>query len=143
MNRTQATTYLTTEYQELAAEAKFTSPQITEAYNLATDMALRQLGYQETDLATADVNQAQVLGYLALLGYYALRRFERLLAIRIDVNIAGSLQAARSQAARQVKILLDDAKAECMSLGFAVGGTQAMVAGRLNLDFLEPWGGNF
>jgi hypothetical protein len=143
MTRTEATTYLTTEYQELALEAKFTGQQLTDAYNLAIDMSLRQLGVQETDLATAAVDQAHILGYLALLGYYALRRFERLLAIRVDVNIAGSLQAARSQAAKQIKLLLDDAKAECMSLGFAVGGTQAIVAGRLNLDFLEPWGGNF
>lgn len=143
MTRSEALTYLTTEYQELAAEAKFTGQQLTDAYNLAMDMALRQLGIQESDLATADVDQAHVLGYLALLGYYALRRFERLLAVRVDVNIAGSLQAARSQAAKQVKLLLDDAKAECMAQGYAVGGTQAIVAGRFNLDFLESQEGNF
>lgn len=142
MNRSSALTYLTTEYQELATEANFSAQQLSDAYNLAMDMSLRQLGYAEADLPTADVPEP-VLGYLALLAYYTLRRFERLLAIRVDVNIAGNLQAFRSQAAKQVKVLLDDAKGECASLGYAVGDIPALVSGRFTLDFLEPTQGDF
>jgi hypothetical protein len=142
MNRSSATTYLTTEYQELASEAAFSAQQLSDCYNLAMDMALRQLGYAEEDLPTADVSEPHILGYLALLGYYTLRRFERLLAIRVDVNIAGNLQAMRSQAAKQVKLLLDDARQECTALGFAIG-TAAVTAGRFTLDFLEPTQGDF
>lgn len=142
MNRVAAFTYLTTEYQELATEANFTVQQVQDCYNLAMDMSLRQLGYQETDLPTADVAQASIIGYLALLQYYALRRFERLFAIRVDVNVAGNLQAFRSQGAKQVKMLLDDAKAECVALGFSIG-VPAMTSGRFTLDFLEPTMGDF
>ena len=142
MNRLVAMQYLTTEYQELAADAGFTDQQTRDCYNLAIDMSLRQLGYQESDLPTVDVPQASVLGYLALLAYYTLRRFSRLLALRVTVNIAGNLQAFRNQAAMQVKALLDDAKAECIARDFTID-VPALESGRFTLDFLEPSIGDF
>jgi hypothetical protein len=142
MDRSTAFAYLTNEYAELATDSGLSGTQITTAYNVALDMSLRQLGYQETDLATTNVPQTQIIGYLALLNYYALKRFARVLALRVNTSVAGMLSASRSQAAIQVKALLDDAEAEVVALGFAVGkDAVAFSLGRMGLDFLEPnWG---
>ncbi len=142
MLRSAATTWLTEEFNELATEINFTPQQLGDCYSTAIDMSLRQLGYTEDVLLTQDVPQTQIVGYLALLNYYALKRFARAFAIRFDTNIAGSLQAFRSQAANQIKALLDDAKVECTSLGFAVDTPQFQL-GRMELDFLEPTLGDF
>lgn len=144
MNRAAATTLLTTEYQELVVDAKFTTQQTTDAYNLALDMSLRQLGYQESDLPTADV-LSPILSYIALMHYFTLKRFSRLLSVRFDVEITGALKASRSQAFAQVEKLLIDAEMECINLGFQVGGISAFQMGRITLDFMEPdfLGGTF
>src|SRR5438309_12034196 len=144
MTRGGALSFLQTEYTELATEAQFTDSQSTTAYETAIDMSLRQLGYQETDLPTVDVPQVQILSYLALLNYYALKRFARLLAIRVNVTIGGQLSAMRSQAAIQVKALLDDAEGEVVALGFPVGkDAVAFGLGRIELDYLAPSWGEF
>ncbi len=142
MLRSAATTWLTEEFNELAVEINFTPQQLGDCYSTAIDMSLRQLGYTEDVLLTQDVPQTQIVGYLALLNYYALKRFARAFSIRFDTNIAGSLQAFRSQAANQIKALLDQAEIECTSLGFAVGTPQFQL-GRMELDFLEPTLGDF
>src|SRR5258708_40080737 len=109
MDRAAATTWLTSEFADLAADAGFTGGQITTAYSTATDMALRQLGVLETDLPTYDTTQAQVMAYLALLGYYALKRFARLLSVRVAVALPGPTSAQRQQAFAQVNVLLEAA----------------------------------
>ncbi len=143
MDRSTALTYLTNEFAELAADAGFNSGQTTTAYNTALDMSLRQLGYQETDLATTDVGQSNILNYLSLMTYYALKRFARLLALRVDTTVGMQLSAKRSQAAIQVKALLDDAEAEVIAKGFQVGPVPAFVLGRMELDFMEPSYGEY
>jgi hypothetical protein len=138
MNRTAALDILTNEYAELVTSVQFDAGQVTTAYTFAIDMALRQLGVQETDVPTWDVPQAQITGYLALLHYYALKRFSRALSTKFDVQIAGSLNAMRSQAFKQVQMLMEEAEKECAALGYGVGSTQSMQFGRVELDFLEP-----
>jgi hypothetical protein len=147
MDRNAAQAYLSGEYRDLATDAKFTTDQTTEAYNTAIDMSLRQLGVEEADLPTADVEQAKTIKYLALLDYYALRRFARLLAIRFDVAVgSGALDAKRSQAFDQVQMLLQDAAQVLSNLGINVGGEAAVVrVGRINLDYVagKPPTGEF
>lgn len=140
MDRTAALNTLTEKYRELAVDAKFTSQQTTDAYNAAIDMSLRYLQFQEADLATADVAQADILKYLALLDYFALERFSTLLSIKFDVKAGqGAIDAARSQAFDRVTTLLARAENKLSSLGIDIGGNgQGMQIGRLNLDFLEP-----
>lgn len=139
MDRTAATTYLTQQYRELSVDAKFTSQQITDAYSNAMDMSLRYLGFDETELATANVAQADVLKYIALLDYFALERFSTLLSIRFDVSFPGPVSAKRSQEFSQVGMLLTRAENKLASLGIDIGASgNAMQAGRFNLDFLEP-----
>lgn len=141
MDRAAALNYLTEEYRELATNAKFTTQQTTDAYNTAIDMALRQLSVAETDLSTYDVAQADTLKYLALLNYYALSRFARLLSIQFDVKAGqGAIEASRSQAFKAVMQLKDEAAKELLQYGVKVGASSGagMQFGRLNLGFLEP-----
>ncbi len=139
MNRAAANAYLVEEYRELATDAEFTSDQTTAAYSTATDMALRQLGVVETDLATADVAQADTLKYIACLNYYALARFAKLLAIRFDVKAgSGAIDAARSQAFDRVNLLKGQAAAELAQYGINIGGVEGSQMGWLGLDFNEP-----
>ncbi|MBA2678278.1 MAG: hypothetical protein H0U76_07795 [Ktedonobacteraceae bacterium] len=145
MDRTAALAYLQTEFRELADDAKFTSSQYITAYNTAIDMSLRHLGTQETDLATATVDQAHILPFLALLTYYALKRFARLLAIRFDVAVGnGAVDAKRSQAYKMIQEQIKDAEQQLIKLGYDVGGSPSFQVGRINLDFNEPgWTGEY
>ncbi|HEX3642873.1 MAG TPA: hypothetical protein VHV10_16430 [Ktedonobacteraceae bacterium] len=139
MDRTAANALLNQQYRELTVDAKFTSQNITDAYSAAIDMSLRQLGYQESDLATADVIQSNVLKYIALLNYYALKRFSTLLSIKFDVKAgSGAVEAARSQAFKMVATLMEQAAEELTQYGIFVGSSQGFQIGTMTLDFQEP-----
>ena len=139
MDRTSAVNLLSQQYRELATDAKFTSQQITDAYSAAIDMSLRQLGTQESDLATTDVQQTSVLKYIALLNYYALKRFSTLLSIKFDVKAgSGAVEAARSQAFKMVAALMEQAAEELTQYGIFVGSSQGFQIGAMTLDFQEP-----
>ncbi len=139
MDRGAASNYLVEEYRELADEADFTSDQTTSAYSVAMDMSLRQLGYEESALSTADVPQADVLKYIALLNYYALNRFLKIFAKERDTAAgSGALNIKDSQMFDQVSKLMGLAAQEVASFGIDIGGIGAYKMGRINLDFLEP-----
>jgi len=139
MNRVDATSLLTQQYRELVTDTKFTSQQTTDAYNAAIDMSLRQLGTQESDLPTTDVQQSSVLKYIALLNYYALKRFSTLLSIKFDVKAgSGAVDAARSQAFKMVATLMEQAAEELTQYGIFVGSSQGFQIGTMTLDYQEP-----
>lgn len=138
MNRAAALTYLTNEFADLATDSGLISGDLTTAYNTAIDNSLRQLGYVEADLSTADVIQTDITKYLALLEYFALKRFARLLSTRVSVSLPGPASAQRNQAFDQVQKLLATARADLADLGIDPGGASSFEFGRINLDFLEP-----
>ncbi len=141
MNRAAALDYLQGEFAEIAVETGLEQSPLLKAYNTAIDQSLRGLGYVESDIGTADTTSAQVTGYLALLDFYALTRFNRIFALRMNVNISGSVQAEQSQMFRQVKVLLDQAEKRLAGLG--LGNQEQVTMGRVTLDFLEPgWAGD-
>ena len=141
MNRAAALDYLQGEFAEIAVETGLEQSPLLKAYNTAIDQSLRGLGVAESDLGTADTTSAQVTGYLALLDFYALTRFNRIFALRMNVNISGSVQAEQSQMFRQVKVLLDQAEKRLAGLGLST--REQVIMGRVTLDFLEPgWAGN-
>ncbi len=141
IDRPTATNYLQEEYQDLATETAWASGTITSAYNVVLDQSLRQLGYQETDLPTANVDQTNVIAYMALMDYYALFRYAKFFATRMDVTVAPNISAKHSQVASNVNMLLAKAEKRLTQLG--IGPVQQMQAGRYNLDFLEPGPGEF
>jgi hypothetical protein len=148
VNRSAALDYLQGEYAEIAAETGLEESPLLKAYNTAIDQSLRGLGYVESDIGTADTTDAQVIGYLALLDFYALTRFNRIFALRMDVNVSGSVSASQSQMFKHVKMLLDAAQKRLDGLGLSQ--KEQVVMGRVTLDYLEPgwagdpsWGGMF
>lgn len=147
MNRTAAMSFLTEQYRELSVDAKFTPQQTTDAYNSAIDMSLRYLSVDEANLATADVEQSKIITYIALLGYFALKRFSILLSIRFDVQLPGPMEAKRQGAFSSVMKLLQIAETELVNLGISIGAgsANAMQVGWFTLDYLEPGcsGGEF
>jgi len=141
MNRVAATGYLTAEYEAQATDSQMDDTRLAAAYSAVIDSALRKLGIAEAAIATADVGEEDSPAYMALLDYYALRRFARLYATRVNVSVGGALSTNRAQAFDQTKKLADEAAALCAALGYPVdaAGTNAeMSLGFLNLDFLEP-----
>ena len=141
MDRPTATNYLNEEYADLATETAWASGTITAAYNVVLDQSLRQLGYQETDLPTANVDQTNVIAYMALMDYYALTRYAKFFATRMDVSVAPNIATKHSQVGTMVNTLLERAEERLTQLG--IGPVQQMQAGRYNLDFLEPGLGEF
>lgn len=139
MDRADATSLLSQQYREIATDAEFTTQQTSDAYDAAIDMSLRQLGTQESDLPTADVEQPNVLKYIALLNYYTLKRFSTLYSILFDVEAGQkAIVAARSQAFKMITVLLEQAAEELTQYGIFVGSSQGFQMGRMTLDFLEP-----
>lgn len=139
MDRAGANAYLLNEYRELATDAKFSTSQTSAAYSTAIDMSLLQLGFTESELATANTAESDALKYRACLNYYALSRFAKLLAIRFDVKAgSGAIDAARSQAFRAIESLKAQAAEELAQYGVNVGGTESFVVGRFALDIYEP-----
>jgi len=132
---------LTEEFADLATETAWASGTISSAYGVVLDQSLRALGYQESDLATATVDQAHVVSYLALCDYYALSRFAKFFATRMDVSVAPNISAKHSQVATHVNTLLKNAEKRLMQLG--VGPIEQFQTGRFTLDFLEPSVGEF
>lgn len=148
MNRSAALAYVQAEFADLATETGLDQSPLLVAYNTAIDQSLRGLGYVEADIPTANTLDTQVTGYLALLDFYALTRFARIFALRMDVDVSGSVRASQSQMFRQVRMLLDRAEKRLEGLGLSQ--KEQVVMGRVTLDFLEPgwagdpsWGGMF
>lgn len=138
MDRNTALSYLTSEFTELACDAQFSDDQKSAAYTTAIDMALRQLGVAETALPTYDVPQAQVMAYLVLLRYHALRRYASAFSMRVQVSVPGPASALRQQSFQQVNTLLQQAQQDLIALGVDLGNANSFQIGRLNLDFEEP-----
>lgn len=136
MNRTAALAYVQQEFLDLATEAGLDQTPLLMAYNTVIDQALRGLGYAEVDIATTDTLDTEVPGYLALLDFYALTRFSRIFALRMDVTVAGSVTARQSQIFTQVKLLLDAATKRLDGLG--LNQQEQVALGRVTLDYLEP-----
>lgn len=138
MDRATALTYLTNEFSELATDAEFSNSQTTTAYSTAIDNSLRQLGFFEEDLPTADVVQADVRKYLKLLEYFALKRFARFYSKDFDAKVgSGAVDAKQSQAFAQISALVEEVRSELAVLGVIVGGdNNSFEMGSVNLGFL-------
>jgi len=139
LDRATALAYLTEEFAELAVNAKFDANATANAYNTAIDNSLRKLGFVETDLLTAVVQQTDIQKFIKLLEYFSLKRFSRLLSLRFDAKVGnGAVEATRSQAFKQVERLVQESVNELAVLGVIVGGSNFFEMGRIELDLNEP-----
>ncbi len=134
--RSQALDHLANEFAALAVEIGLPESDTQDGFGPPLDRALRALGYAEFALPTASVTDTEIPAFLALAEYYALLRFQRALAVRGDID-KQKLIGPRSQIFQQVRDLLDAARDNCASYGYALTGAPAWEFGQLGLDYIE------
>jgi hypothetical protein len=139
MTRTDAAVHLHLTYSAL--ESRLTCFSGPDGYGTVINSALRDLGFAESDLATAVVPDEDVSGYLALLDYYALRKFLQAAVVLTNTTIDG-VPINRGQIVENIKFLLTDATNRAVSGGWLtppeVVPVIEMELGAINLDYLEP-----
>lgn len=137
-SRASTASYLAVQFATLATETGQTTGDTSGGFGPAIDNALRKLGgTAEADLATASVADANVPAFLALCEYYALVRFARALATRVDTGIT-AVEGDREQMFSHVRQLIAMAREECAAQGYPVDGSEAWSYARLQLDYIEP-----
>ena len=126
-------THLDEQFSALAAAVGQDSDPLT-GYQPDIDNALRRLGRAESALGTA-VNEGDRDAVYALVEYYALRRFWRLLGDRVNHSM-GQTSYNFAHQLNHVKAMMDDAAQACLSYGYNVTGA-GWTMGYLNLDWVE------
>lgn len=137
MTRGQAIAELA-KYTKLAVIAGCDDQDTKGGFGSAIDSALREMGYTQDELATADVAAADVRAYLALCDYYALKLLKTYLAGDVDIAASaadGQVNKKRSQAYAMTDGLLKDAREEVVRLGYLESDFELF---KLNADYLEP-----
>lgn len=136
LSRDDLAAHLDTQFSSLASATQQTdSTDGASGYGPDIDLALRRLGKSRSELATATVEDDQDEAIFALVEYYTARRLWRQFGVLINVKVDDS-QFDYKQAQLNAKTMMDEAKAECQSLGYDVTGG-GWSSGWLNLDFLE------
>lgn len=139
ITRAEAALYLDTQFGNLAREVmQVTNDDSAVGYGADIDQALRKLSYVESDIATAIVAADYRDVYFALADYYALRRFARLLATKVDIGQAHVREGDRNRVFDNVLKLLEMAETTIEEYGYSVGSGSGWELARLTLDFLEP-----
>lgn len=128
--------YLNTQFATLAgAVGQSETGDTYNGYGPDIDMALRRMGKSRSTLATATVEDSQDETVFALAEYFAARRLFRQFGVFVNTKVDDS-QFDYKQAQTNVKAIMDEAKAECQSLGYDVTGG-GWSSGMLNLDWIE------
>lgn len=108
----------------------------TAGYKAPIDMALRLIGTDEADIATADIT-SDVFDYQVALDFAALQHLWRKAAARVDIEVGDpSVSKKRSQLFKQIGEMLKEARAAAENAG-VIDGASSWTSGRVNLDFLE------
>lgn len=134
--RTDIANYLHAQFSGLAAAIGQTDvDDSATGYGPDVDEALRELGKSESELGTATVKEGQRKAAFALASYFAARRFWRRLGDRVN-HTMGETKFDFADQRKSAKEMMEDAAAECASLGYAVRDEWS--SGWLNLDWSEP-----
>lgn len=140
INRATIAVHLHTQFETLAREIN--QPATTDSasgYGPDIDAALRRLGKTTDELATATVEEGDVEACYALAEYYALRRFWRKLATKVNVGAAAlAPEGNRQNVFENVGTLLKMAAETVEAFGYNLGDDTAWEFVRLGLDFIEP-----
>jgi hypothetical protein len=115
ITRANATAYLTSTFSALFATISETS------YDWPIDQALRLLGTEESDLATATVEESERLKYFAAADYYAATLICRRLASQGGSFSTGPHSENNSGMIDAAKEMLDEAKERAKETGLSIG----------------------
>lgn len=103
------------------------------------DRALRALGFNESELATANPDAEFTAAYLVLLDYYTLDLFSLAAISFADIQVGGGQGYAkkRSQIFDHLLKLKAEAREAVEALGYTVGGSD-FVLGEIDSSYIEP-----
>jgi len=104
-------------------------------YGPGIDNALRALGYTESQLSAAEVDESQRAAYFALADYHTARRLWRVLGARATSVSLGPASINYAGMVNAIKLIMDDAAAEMTLQGYAVG--PGWSSGTLTLDWID------
>lgn len=139
--RIAAATYVASEHTTLLGELGVDDTDEAGGIKSILDRSFRALGIAESDLRAATVDDSQTRQLEAVLDYYAILRFWRESAVRVQISkrtAAGSAVAKnREQLYDHLTVVLADALSRANALGLSVGVDEFEI-GALNLDILEP-----
>lgn len=137
-SRSSAASYLAVQFATLCTETGQATSDTASGFGPALDNALRRLGgVAEAGLSSATLADEDVPAFLALAEYYALVRFARALATRVDTGIT-AVEGNREQLFAHVQKLIALAATDCSAQGYPVDGAQTWSSARLQLDYIEP-----
>jgi hypothetical protein len=126
-------------FTKLATVAQCDTGDSRAGFGSAIDSALREMGTDEGDLATAEVAASDVPAFLALCDYYALKMLKVYLASdAVDYSVTandGTVNEKRSQTITAVNALLADAKEEVRRLGYLDSDFEIV---SFNTNWIEP-----
>jgi hypothetical protein len=148
ITRLAAAAYLDGQYDNLAREInQLEHADGADGYGPDIDQALRSLGTPEDQIELAAVENAEVLVYYALCDYYALRRFARQLATKVDTGLPAqfALEGDRPRVFENVMDLLAEATARVEEYGYPGGVPDELSQSgweyvSLNLGYLAGYG---
>lgn len=136
MTRDDAVEYISAEFSVLETATGTLAADAPDGYQYVINRALRAIGFEQSEIEGAEVEDGDVASFESLLDYYALKKFVRSLATEPNVNIDGisvNYDDLRKAAVAQ----LAAAEVEVAGLGLVtITGDWSM--GVINLDILEP-----
>lgn len=120
VTRDDVADYLDSQFSALAASVGQDSDPLI-GFEPDINLALRKLGTERADLATATLEDSQEDDVSTLAEYYALRRIWRQLGDRVTHTMGQTSFNFTSQL-ENVKAMMDDAQKRCTALGYDVTG---------------------
>jgi hypothetical protein len=126
-------------FTELATVAQCDTGDSRAGFGSAIDSALREMGFVSSELADAEVAEADEAAFLALCDYYALKMLKVYLAPKaVDIAYTandGTVNKKRSQTMTAVDSLLADAREEVRRLGYLDSDFEIV---SFNTNWIEP-----
>lgn len=138
VSRQAALSFLGGIYAQQIAEAGLVVVDDAANFGPAIDEALLTLGTAYDDLATAEVESSDVVGYRALLRYFGLSRILDAVLERVNVRLGDpNVSKDRRQYVENLQKRLETLAAQAANYGLTSGPTWQSPTS-INLDIYEP-----
>jgi hypothetical protein len=106
-------------------------------YGPDIDDALRELGYEESELATAAVDEADRKDYFVLVEYFAAHRLRIQISSIPDIRL-GPQSESYGKVIDAITAIENDAKNFAAALGYSLDGETTWTTAQWSSDTIEP-----
>ena len=137
LSRNNAADYIAAQLGTLLTEAGVGPEDLSGQLKEPIDQALMMTGVAYGDLPDAEVDDADALGFLAVLEYATLMRIHRSVLNRVTISMSEpGISKQRGQIIDNLNKAIEVAKANAMP--FILQGVDGFSTGVISLDFIEP-----